>query len=789
MPSKTRHVGTPKWWGGKTDEKKNHSDKKPVEAGEDSNSVATLERAVEWVGERLGLGESGRQLLRIIVRPGTVVNLVHPFMILLLITFLPHNLWWWLQLPLYCIVFKLLWIWCSFVASLKENIARGKVPALPAVAVCQTDSGVHCHTKEVQQGQEQGQEQEQGEKEEEEVKEVKQEEKAVPACGCRDPSCGCGSKHRPFLWVGELGGEEPRRPTDTDIHAWLNKALDQVWISSRGALEDLIMNVLWPEVRATIKQLPTNIDVELYSFGLGQTAPRVEDIVVLSESLLPGYRDDLVLDLKLSWASKACLDFRLQTDLNPKIKLRLDSLVISVKARLEVVGLMGELPLLRGFSFCLLEPPQLGWRLGGLGKITSSSYIERVVLDLILQQLETFVSPHKICLPLTVLPGLPQGILDAMAKHDQREYDRVILPEPSGVVRVEVAAGRRLPACDYSSFSLRTLVSSPRTFWKQFRPWRKSSDPYVRVDIGGATQQSAVHFGNLDPEFNFICEMPVEEPRGQRVTVKVWDFDKMSSDDLLGSRQEELGHLVKVAGQGQKPELEWMALSQSRSGEVLMRYSWMACTPHPPPPGMLAKAGLLAVSCLALTPRLPQGRTSPLHPTVRVTLQPPGQGQVQGQEQWVSLPCLGPKDSFRLGELTSPTMDLMLLQGGMLRWSREQHTHILVEVEDELHRSDEMGHRVWQIQVPLWELEAAAKEDSRVSYSLEQCQDRKANCPNYTKRMLDKLWERLRQKDDAEAPLVSVEGEGLQADFQVKFYYDKMDSATTPDSTTETSAL
>ena len=124
--------------------------------------------------------------------------------------------------------------------------------------------------------------------------------------------------------------------------------------------------------------------------------------MVLPESLLPGYRDDLVLDLKLSWASKACLDFRLQTDLNPKIKLRLDSLVVSVKARLEVVGLMAELPPLRGFSFCLLEAPQLGWRLGGLGKITSSSYIERVVLDLILQQLETFVSPHKVCLPLTV---------------------------------------------------------------------------------------------------------------------------------------------------------------------------------------------------------------------------------------------------------------------------------------------------------------------------------------------------------------------------------------------------
>ena len=44
-----------------------------------------------------------------------------------------------------------------------------------------------------------------------------------------------------------------------------------------------------------------------------------------------------------------------------------------------------------------------------------------------------------------------------------------------------------------------------------------------RFSHPGLQFQSEVQFCNLNPEFEFTCEIPVEDPRGQRVTVSVWD--------------------------------------------------------------------------------------------------------------------------------------------------------------------------------------------------------------------------------------------------------------------------
>lgn len=94
---------------------------------------------------------------------------------------------------------------------------------------------------------------------------------------------------------------------------------------------------------------------------------------------------------------------------------------------------------------------------------------------------------------------------------------------------------------------------------KRFRKWRnffkKSSDPYVKVVVGGGISagfffhcnisgsgiacESKVHYLDLNPEFKFVCEIPVggfpwlvlmeifkvEEPRGQFVKVTVLDRD------------------------------------------------------------------------------------------------------------------------------------------------------------------------------------------------------------------------------------------------------------------------
>ena len=60
-------------------------------------------------------------------RPGTVVDLVHPLVLLAIITFLPHNLWTWIQIPLYLVFFKFFWLWCGFVAEMKKEVGKEEV--------------------------------------------------------------------------------------------------------------------------------------------------------------------------------------------------------------------------------------------------------------------------------------------------------------------------------------------------------------------------------------------------------------------------------------------------------------------------------------------------------------------------------------------------------------------------------------------------------------------------------------------------------------------------------------
>ena len=62
-----------------------------------------------------------------LIRPGAVVDLAHPLVLLFTITFLPHNLWLWIQIPLYIVFFKFFWTWCGYVAEMKKEAEKEEV--------------------------------------------------------------------------------------------------------------------------------------------------------------------------------------------------------------------------------------------------------------------------------------------------------------------------------------------------------------------------------------------------------------------------------------------------------------------------------------------------------------------------------------------------------------------------------------------------------------------------------------------------------------------------------------
>ena len=106
--------------------------------------METMDWIVEMVEAKLG--DRGKRILGVVTRfnninkpttkvslflclhrPGTVVDLVHPLVLMAIITFLPHNLWTWIQILLYLVFFEFFWLWCGFVAKMKKEVAREEV--------------------------------------------------------------------------------------------------------------------------------------------------------------------------------------------------------------------------------------------------------------------------------------------------------------------------------------------------------------------------------------------------------------------------------------------------------------------------------------------------------------------------------------------------------------------------------------------------------------------------------------------------------------------------------------
>ena len=175
-----------------------------------SETAVCLEGIAKRLGRWLKVEECGRRLLRVFIRcsghltsvtlcsPRTVV-ILWPLSLIVLITFLPHNLVFWQQYLIYMIVFKLLWWWCHIVADCKElqikqQVAAASLPQvsyLPAVGVC-ASGGLHLHTREAE---------EQGGVNED-----------------KEDSC------RPFLWMGDAFKSDNLE----EAPEWLNTAISQV---------------------------------------------------------------------------------------------------------------------------------------------------------------------------------------------------------------------------------------------------------------------------------------------------------------------------------------------------------------------------------------------------------------------------------------------------------------------------------------------------------------------------------------------------------------------------------
>ncbi|KYO34597.1 hypothetical protein Y1Q_0020951 [Alligator mississippiensis] len=121
---------------------------------------------------------------------------------------------------------------------------------------------------------------------------------------------------------------------------------------------------------------------------------------------------------------------------------------------------------------------------------------------------------------------------------------------------------------------------------------RGKSDPYARVRLAGRAFRSRVIREQLNPRWNEVYEVIVNEVPGQDVEFDLFDKD-IDKDDFLGRCKVPLSQLLRTRFMD-----EWLPLEDTRSGRLHMRLECL-----PPTPSAASLEQVLRVNNLLQTPQ------------------------------------------------------------------------------------------------------------------------------------------------------------------------------------------
>ena len=315
--------------------------------------------------------------------------------------------------------------------------------------------------------------------------------------------------------------------------------------------------------------------VELFRFELGSIPPKVQRIEVHE---LDTDQDKMVIDVDISWSSEASVHLKMYTGGFCPLNAEIDEVSIQVKLRLVVNGIMKDPPMFKSVDINLREFPDLKWRAGGVAAmIKDASIIYNMIMKQLQKHLRPFILPRKLTLPLNCL-SLPKRLDEIISKINAESFYRTVLPRPNGILSLKIKSGRDLIKSDRVSSltNPRSFFKSPPTWFKNIVPRAQSSDPFVQVKIGSSCIESKVCFNTLNPEFDLDCDIPLECPLNNIMYIRVFDYDRLKSNDPLGHREEDRSYLYKPTSDPEtsQVELAWKCLAGVDHGEILTSQNW-----------------------------------------------------------------------------------------------------------------------------------------------------------------------------------------------------------------------
>ena len=112
------------------------------------------------------------------------------------------------------------------------------------------------------------------------------------------------------------------------------------------------------------------------------------------------------------------------------------------------------------------------------------------------------------------------------------------------------------------------------------------SDPYATLDFVADTVlyrfKSFTIKDNLNPVWNFLCQVPVEDSKTvSDIAIKLYDKDEFSKDDPLGEVAIPRSVIKRARESGAEQDF-WLMLTNTETGSVRSRVSWSSLSPRPP---------------------------------------------------------------------------------------------------------------------------------------------------------------------------------------------------------------
>ncbi len=363
---------------------------------------------------------------------------------------------------------------------------------------------------------------------------------------------------------------------------WLNRIVLTLWLNFRAYVKFKFLHKLWPKVKRKLRDTPLN-NLEIHDFNIGDKPFRVIRIECRQHG-----KDDLIMDLEIAYDGSANITITYsQESLNVSIPVTLQKFCVSnVKVRVVLKKLCDQIPFIGGIQFFFLESPIIDWQTADAAKVVDLPGLDSLLKGAIENQIiKRFVLPNKLTVPIKLDDTLAKRLEKLKLPVQKLEDWEVAMPQPVGVVRVTAVRAEGLRATDFGFQHYRTSKNlhpfHPTTFsCSEVLPKKNTGDPYVQISIGRATHRSAAIAKNLNPEWNFVCEFPIEYYHKAMVNIDIFDEDVgiagMTSDDALGKITEKVNRIKE------RQLIEGWYNCQIYQGRAFLRFEWISLVTEKP---------------------------------------------------------------------------------------------------------------------------------------------------------------------------------------------------------------